>query len=178
MSIRYNNIIYNDMANGEGMRISFFTQGCSHHCKGCFNKDIAWDFNGGKNFTVEVLNEIMFVFRNFKDGYNGLSILGGEPLDNLIVVKILIDTFRNEYEDSKTIWLYSGYTFEQILEDKNKLELLSKCDVLIDGKFTEELYNPDLKFRGSENQRIILVRESLLNNKIIEFKGVSNETKL
>ena len=168
--MKYNNVVYNDVANGEGMRISFFTQGCSHRCKGCFNKELGWDFNGGCEFTKDKLDEIMFVFRSFENGYDGLSILGGEPFDNYIVSTILIDTFRNEFGNTKTIWIYSGYTYEQILQDKNKMRILSKCDVLVDGKFIKELYNPNLKFRGSMNQRIIDVVKSLKQNKVINYE--------
>lgn len=171
--MRYSNIVYNDMANGEGMRISFFTQGCSHHCEGCFNKELGWDFNGGSEFTREKLEEIMFVFKSFQDGYDGLSLLGGEPFDNCIVSNMLVDAFRSEFKDTKTIWIYSGHTYEDILKDKNKINLLLKCDTLVDGKFIKELYNPNLKFRGSSNQRIINVQESIKQNKIIERSDLS-----
>lgn len=170
MKYRYNNIVYNDTANGEGVRISLFTQGCRHFCKGCFNKDIAWDFNGGKEFTENELNEIMMVFKLYKNGYDGLSLLGGDPFQNLGISNLLVDTFRKEFKDTKTIWIYSGDTFEEIINDKNKFNLLKKCDVLVDGEFKQELYNPNLKFKGSSNQRIISIRESINQNKIILYK--------
>jgi len=167
--MRYNNIIYNDIVNGEGMRISFFSQGCKHFCKGCFNKETAWNFNGGKEFTQEILNEIMMVFNLYKDGYDGLSLLGGEPFQNLEVSNLLVNTFRKEFANTKTIWIWSGYTFEQLIQDNDKLELLKKCDVLVDGKFVEELKDATLKFRGSLNQRIINVPESLKQNKVVLY---------
>lgn len=173
--MRYSNVVYNDVVNGEGMRISFFTQGCFHNCKGCFNKDTAWDFNGGSEFTNETLNEIMFVFKTFKDGYDGLSLLGGEPFQNLEVSNLLVDEFRNTFENTKTIWVWSGFTYSEILKDETKLKLLKKCDVLVDGKFEEELKDLTLKFRGSSNQRILNIQESLRTNKIIEFDFTKKE---
>lgn len=168
--MKYNNIIYNDVVNGEGMRVSFFTQGCSRHCPLCFNKETAWDFNGGKEFNKEVLDELIFVFNLYKDYYDGLSILGGEPLDNLDVTNILIDNFKNKFSD-KTIWLWSGYTYEEILNDKNKFNTIKKCDILVDGRFVEELKDLKLKYRGSTNQRIIDIQESIKQNKIIIKEG-------
>lgn len=168
--MRYNSIIYNDIVNGEGQRISLFTQGCSHHCKDCFNKELGWDFNGGKEFTKDTLNEIMMVFKMYQDGYSGLSLLGGEPFQNLKVSNLIINTFRQEFKNTKTIWVWSGYTFEQLIKDKDKLELLKKCDVLIDGKFNKELYDPQLIFRGSSNQRIINILESLKKGDIVLYE--------
>lgn len=168
MNLKYSNIVYNDTANGQGMRISFFVQGCPHHCKGCFNQE-SWDFNGGIEFTKEVLDEILYVFQSFKNGYDGITFLGGEPLANLDLVNLIIDEFKSKFPN-KTIWIYSGWTYEEIIKDKNKLETLSKCDVLVDGKFEQDKRDITLKFRGSSNQRVINVRESLKQNKVIELE--------
>ena len=167
MNLKYSNIVYNDTANGQGMRISFFVQGCPHHCKGCFNQE-SWDFNGGIEFTQNVLDEIMYVFGSFKEGYDGITFLGGEPLANLKLVNLIIDKFKSKFPN-KTIWIYSGWTYEEIIKDKNKLETLSKCDVLVDGKFEQDKRDVTLKFRGSSNQRIIDVQESLKQDKVIEI---------
>jgi anaerobic ribonucleoside-triphosphate reductase activating protein len=167
--MRYNNIVYNDTANGEGVRISLFTQGCKHFCKGCFNKDTAWDFNGGKEFTKDKLDEIMMVFKLYQNGYDGLSLLGGDPFQNLEISNLLVDAFRQEFKNTKTIWIYSGDTYDEIIHDNNKLNLLKKCDVLVDGKFKEELKDLTLKFKGSSNQRILNVQESLKQNKVILY---------
>jgi anaerobic ribonucleoside-triphosphate reductase activating protein len=168
--MRYSQIIYNDTANGEGLRISFFTQGCGHHCKNCFNQDTAWDFNGGKELTEEVLNEMFLVFKLYKNGYDGLSILGGDPFQNLEVSNLVVNRFRKMFGNTKTIWIYSGYEYSEIIKDKNKLELLKKCDVLVDGRFEEDKKDLTLKFRGSSNQHICDIRESLKQNKVIEYK--------
>ena len=176
--MRYNNIVYNDIVNGEGMRISFFSQGCNHACEGCFNKETAWNFNGGKEFTKETLNEIMLVFKLYKNGYDGLSLLGGEPFQNLEVSNLLVNTFRKEFTNTKTIWTWSGYTFEQLIQDNDKLELLKKCDVLVDGKFVEELKDVTLKFRGSSNQRIIDIQKSLKRGEIVLYMEDKNGKRL
>lgn len=151
------------------MRISLFTQGCLHHCKGCFNSE-SWSKTGGKEFTKDTLNEIMFVFKNYKNYYDGLSLLGGDPMQNLDLCNLVVDTFRKEFGNTKDIWIWSGDTFETIIKDKNKLELLKKCDVLIDGEFKEKLYKANLLYRGSCNQRVCLIKESLKENKIILWR--------
>lgn len=167
--MRYNSIVYNDTVNGKGMRISLFTQGCSHHCKGCFNSE-SWSKTGGKEFTTQTLNEIMFVFKNYKNYYDGLSLLGGDPMQNLDLCNLVVDTFRKEFGNTKDIWIWSGDTFEEIIKDKNKLGLLKKCDVLIDGEFKETLYTANLLYKGSCNQRILRIKDSLKENKIVLWK--------
>lgn len=164
--MRYANVIYNDVVNSKGTSLTFYCQGCTHHCKNCFNKS-TWDFKGGKQFNEDVLNEMMYVVKMFKSGYDNLVLLGGEPFDNIGVCLMIANAFKEKFQD-KSIWIYSGYTYEEIQKDENKLNLLQLCDVLVDGKFIEELKDTRLKFRGSKNQRIILVKESLRQNKIIE----------
>ena len=166
--MRYNKIRKMDISNGPGVRVSIFMQGCSFNCKNCFNKE-THDFNGGKDFNDETVERVLELCDN--DKIEGLSILGGEPLDNLDVVNLLIDEFKKNFKD-KNIWLWSGYTYEEILTDKNKLNIISKCDILVDGKFINKLKNNSLKFRGSTNQRIINVQESLKQNKVIEYDVV------
>lgn len=158
-----------DVANGIGVRVSLFVSGCHHACKNCFN-EAAWDFNYGEPFTK---NEVAKIIDLLKPDYiNGLSLLGGEPLEpvNQIGLITLIRTFKKEYPN-KTLWCYSGYTYEYIRDHMQKelpytSEILSYIDVLVDGKYVDELKDLKLRFRGSSNQRIIDVKKSMQNNNI------------
>lgn len=151
----YGNIKYYDISNGDGVRTSLFVSGCNHHCKGCFN-EIAWDFYYGKEFSYNTLKEILDSLK--PDYIAGLSILGGEPLDykNINAVSTIVEVVRKSFPN-KSIWVYTGYTYEELLERNNLFTslILNKIDVLVDGKFIEELKDISLKFRGSSNQRII-----------------------
>lgn len=159
-----------DVANGSGVRISLFVSGCTHHCKNCFNEE-AWDFNYGEEFTEATLNEIIELLE--PSYIKGLSLLGGEPLEpqNQLGILPLLRKVKEIYP-TKDIWCYSGFTLEHI-QDKMvpnlpyTKELLSYVDVLVDGKFVEELKNPMLQFRGSSNQRLINLPKTLQENKII-----------
>lgn len=159
-----------DVANGPGVRVSLFVSGCTHHCKNCFNKE-AWDFHYGTPFIEETIEDIM---RLLKRPYiEGLSLLGGEPfeLENQKALVPFLERVKKECP-GKNIWAYSGYLYDkQLLKQAEKEEvtkkMLSMIDVLVDGKFVEELKSPKLNFRGSSNQRIIKVPESLKENKII-----------
>ncbi len=151
-----------DFVNGKGVRTSLFVTGCSHHCKGCWNKSI-WEHETGFEFTKEVAEEIISYIKNNKF-IQGLSLLGGEPFDNLELVDFITE-FKKKCSN-KDVWIWSGYTYEQIIKDKNKLKLLSLCDILIDGRFILELKDLKLRFRGSKNQRIINIKESMKENQI------------
>lgn len=150
---RYNAILTNDVVNGEGVCVSFFVQGCPHHCKGCFNPE-TWNFEGGKPYTEGVKKEIIKAIKA-----NGIrrnfSILGGEPLagKNIEMTKDVVKTVRNTYPDIK-IFLWTGYDFEDSSQDMDFFEILQYIDVVIDGKFIEELKDLNLRLRGSSNQRI------------------------
>jgi len=163
----------NDIANGVGVRVSLFVSGCRHHCKNCFNPE-TWDFNYGKEFTDETIEEIMKALDN--DYTEGLSLLGGEPFEpeNQQELIKLAKVFKERYPQ-KNIWCYSGFSFEsQLLRGlvgENAGELLSYIDVLVDGRFVEELKNPALLFRGSANQNIIDVQKSLAENKMVLLEG-------
>lgn len=165
--MKYANIKKYDIANGTGVRVSLFVSGCNHHCKGCFNSE-AWDFNYGNDFTEDTKKEIIEALD--KDYICGLSFLGGEPMEQLNqpTVLDLIKAVREKLP-TKTIWLYSGFTFEEIKKMKNKeaMEIMSNIDVLVDGKFMIDLYDPGLFFRGSSNQRVIDMKETLKKNKVI-----------
>lgn len=164
----------NDIANGEGVRTSLFVSGCRHHCPDCFNY-MAWDFEYGKPFTKETENEI---FESLKPAWiAGLSILGGEPFEpeNQKAILELLKRFKKQYPD-KTVWCYSGFTIEEITGavpsrayTEISCELLKMLDVLVDGRYEKALKNISLKFRGSENQRIIDVRKTLDRNKIVLY---------
>ena len=155
-----------DVANGEGVRVSLFVSGCPHHCKGCFNPEL-WNYDAGQEFTFETINGILNLC--FKDYISGLSLLGGEPLDpwNLKGVMDLCYAFKR-YFPNKTIWCYTGYKWETI----NHLEVMKHIDILVDGKFIEDLKDPRLRFRGSSNQRIIDVKKSLESGRIVVRKDL------
>lgn len=144
-----------DIANGEGIRTSIFVSGCTHHCPNCFNGEYQ-DFSYGKPWTDRETREVI---SDLKDPQvAGLTLLGGEPMQNLELTQI-IAAIRREVD--KPIWIYSGYTFEQILADPAKNTLLSQCQVLVDGLFVEAKKDLTLAFRGSSNQRVIDIPKSL-----------------
>lgn len=152
--MKYGKIKPVDVANGEGVRVSVFVSGCPHHCKGCFNSEL-WDYDAGEELTVSViLNILNLCSANY---ISGLSLLGGEPLDpkNLKYMTLLCEQFKR-YFPHKTIWCYTGYEWERV----KHLDIMRNIDVLVDGKFVQELADPRLKFRGSSNQRIIDVKKS------------------
>ena len=151
--MHYGEIKKCDIANGEGVRVSLFVSGCTHHCPGCFNQD-TWDFAYGKEYTEETEQEILDAL---SPGYiNGLTLLGGEPFEpqNQKVIVQLLRKVKERYPE-KNIWCYTGYTYEELLADPLRKPLLAFIDVLVDGRFDETLYSPHLSFRGSSNQRII-----------------------
>lgn len=160
-----------DIANGPGVRISLFVSGCTHHCKGCFN-EVAWDFNYGSPFTQETIDKILEMMK--PEYIKGLTLLGGEPFEpqNQQPIVELLRQIKQKMPD-KSIWAFSGYLFDRdILSGRLgdwevTREYLSYLDVLVDGPFVEEKKNLSLRFRGSENQRIINVPASLAQNKIV-----------
>lgn len=170
--MNYGDIYYCDIANGIGCRTSLFVSGCTHHCKGCFN-ECTWDFNYGKPYTKEVEDTII---ESINHTYiSGLSILGGEPMEpsNQKEIRKLIERVRTEVPEA-SIWIYSGYTWEELTDSNNRRchtedtdIILSNINVLVDGEFILDKKDINLKFRGSTNQRIINVNQSLKQNKII-----------
>lgn len=163
--MRYNKIRKMDISNGEGVRVSLFVQGCSFHCKNCFNQE-TWDFNGGKEFTTAEIQKIIELAD--KDYIAGLSILGGEPLHNNNVDEVfhIVATFKEKFPN-KDIWLWTGFKFEDAIKDSKRKLILCNIDVLIDGQFEEDKKDITLKWRGSSNQRVIDCKKSLAENKII-----------
>ena len=180
--MNYCNIKKNDIANGPGVRIVLFVSGCTHHCKGCFQPE-TWNFDYGEEFTEEVQDRII---EYMKPSYvDGLTILGGEPFEP-VNQRGLIDFVKKVRETYpfKTIWCYSGYTYDvDIVPENGKAhcevtgDLLENIDVLVDGEFILEKKNLSIVFRGSENQRIIDVGKSLGQNNVeiipdSTFKGM------
>ncbi len=151
--------------DGEGVRCSIYLSGCLFACKECFNESIQ-NFNAGKPYTMELEDKII---EDLGNSYvQGLTLLGGEPFLNTQVAIQLAERVRKEFGNEKDIWVYSGYTYEQLLrssEDKKKL--LSLCDVLVDGPFMIFLKDLSLKFRGSSNQRIIDIKKSTIDNVVL-----------
>ncbi len=195
--MNYANIKYNDIANGEGVRVSLFVSGCTHHCKNCFNKE-TWDFSYGKPFTKDVEDKIISAL-NFEH-VNGLTLLGGEPME-IANQKGLLPFLKRvkEIYPNKSIWCYTGYLFDDLLggkiriKDENEtsflqplvqraycddtLELLKYIDIIVDGEFREELKDITLRFKGSSNQRVIDVQNTLKENHIVYSKFNNKKVK-
>ena len=172
--MNYAKIKHWDIANGEGVRISLFVSGCNFHCKDCFNQE-AWDFKYGKTFTQETFDEIIKLISD--KNIDGLSLLGGDPLcqddEGLLT---LINLCKEVHRLGKNVWLWSGYTWEEIFSNTDMTQnarlrqaLVQECDMLIDGRFKIEQKNLNLVWRGSENQRVIDVKRSLDENKVVEY---------
>ncbi len=167
-----------DVANGPGIRISLFVSGCTHHCKGCFN-EAAWDFTYGNKFTKKEEQEIIDYLKN--DFVSGITVLGGEPFEyvNQKGILPLLKRIKNEYPN-KSIWVFSGYLFDKDINERMTKEqsvtgeLLNYIDVIVDGKFEIENKNLGLKFRGSSNQRIINVKKSLNQKKVVLMEEFMN----
>ena len=153
-----------DISNGEGVRVSVFFQGCAFHCKGCFNPE-TWDFDDGEEFGDEQIDEIIKL--SSPDHIAGLSILGGEPMHpkNIEGSTRLAKKFKEAYPN-KTIWAWTGFLFDEYLKDK---EIVNYLDVVVDGQFKIEQRNLTLKWRGSENQRVIDVKKSLKKGEVVLY---------
>lgn len=182
ITIRYSQIREMDISNGEGIGVSLFVQGCHFHCKNCFNPN-TWNFDDGYEWNEEI--QKTFIQLIDKPYIKRISILGGEPLadENVNDVLKLVTSIKQLYSNKK-IWIYSGYTWEQIYypivtdninleRDKilhKRKEIVSQSHMLIDGKYNDNLRDLTLKFRGSSNQRIIDVKQSLKHNQIILYQ--------
>lgn len=162
-----------DVANGPGVRVSLFVSGCTHQCKNCFNKE-AWDFNYGNKYTEKQTEEILNALK--PDYIKGFSLLGGEPFEkqNQIVLCEVLEKIKKAYPE-KTIWCYSGYSFDsdlltgRICDFSITKRMLDCIDILVDGEFVEEKKDLSLRFKGSSNQRIIDVKRSLSEGQIIRW---------
>ena len=171
--MNYGEIKNYDIANGEGVRVSLFVSGCTHHCKNCFNAE-TWDFNYGNPFTKET--EDLLIEYLSHDYIDGLTVLGGEPFEpsNQNALLPFLKRVRQNLPN-KTIWCYTGYLFDEELLNESRArceytdEMLSLIDVLVDGGFVQDLYDISLSFRGSSNQRIIDVSKSLKTGSIVNY---------
>lgn len=169
--MNYGEIKKYDIANGEGVRVSLFVSGCTHHCKGCFNYE-TWDFTYGKPFTKATENEILTALDH--SYISGLSLLGGEPFEpqNQKALLPFLQEVRARFPE-KNIWCYTGYTLDEDLLQDSKArceytdDMLKLIDVIVDGEFKEDLKDISLAFRGSANQRIIDVKATLSQGKVV-----------
>ena len=163
--MRYNKIRKMDISNGPGVRVSIFMQGCVFNCKNCFNPE-THDFNVGKEFSDKTIEMILNLCN--KDYIVGLSILGGEPMHpkNIEGTTKLAKSFKEKYPD-KNIWVWTGFLYDKDLKNK---EVLNYIDVLVDGQYKDELHNPKLRWCGSSNQRVIDVKKSISENKIVIYE--------
>lgn len=173
--MNYANIKYLDTANGIGIRTSLFVSGCKNGCKGCFNA-VAWSFDYGKRYDMSVQKEVLESIK--KPHVQGLSILGGDPfeLENQHDVLKLIEAFREEFEDTKDIWMWTGYLLDKDLVEGGRRyisgitdKILANINYLVDGPFVLDKKNLMLKYKGSSNQRVIDVKETLANGEIKLF---------
>ena len=171
-----------DIANGEGVRVSLFVSGCRNCCKNCFNKD-TWSFDYGEKFTDKVAEEIFQAFRD-NSVLRGLTVLGGEPMEpeNQVELLPLLREFKEQFPN-KTVWLFTGNLYEELMGEVGShykclpitKELLSYVDILIDGRFVEELKRLGLRFRGSSNQRIIDMNKTRACGKIQIWEGCKED---
>lgn len=177
--MNYAQIKNNDIANGPGIRVSLFVSGCTHRCPGCFN-EVAWDFEYGQPFTQDTINMILDMMS--PDRIRGLTLLGGEPFEpqNQGPVLELLRQIKEKYPD-KSIWAFSGYLFDRDIlagrlgDWEITREYLSYLDVLVDGPFIQSRKNLSLRFRGSENQRLIDVPASLQTGTVVLWKDWQEE---
>lgn len=162
-----------DIANGEGIGTALFVSGCPFHCEGCFNPE-TWDYEYGKEFTQKTL--ISLIEATDKPYISRISILGGEPLVpvNLETVSLIIESLKKRFPE-KRIWIYSGYTYESL--NKNQLRVISKADILVDGQFIKEKKDLNLKFRGSSNQRIIDIQQTIKGSRLTLWGGELSRIK-
>ena len=162
--MHYGNIKQYDIADGEGCRTTLFVSGCTNHCKNCFQPE-TWDFDYGEPFTRETLTRLDKELE--REEIEGLTILGGEPLHPKNVGAVAdIVSYLKIWKSEKSIWIYTGYTFEELICGRDMINILQFIDVLVDGAFEEQKKNLLLEFRGSENQRIIDVKKTIINDEV------------
>lgn len=170
MKVRLFGTVDDSIVDGPGLRYTIFTQGCFHNCSGCHNPK-SHDINGGYLKDIQdILSEI-----TANPLLDGITLSGGEPM---LQVKPLIEICKEVKAMGLNIVVYSGFTYEEILKDAKKKELLQLCDMLIDGKFEQDKKSLALLYRGSANQRLINVQESLKQGKVIEYQIIDNEVKI
>lgn len=163
--MKYGDIKYIDVLNGEGLRVSLFVSGCRNGCEGCFNKKL-WDFSYGEEYTDKEERSILEKLNSSKINYSGISLLGGDPFEKEHI-EALAELCKKVKSLNKTVWAWTGYEFEGLEKDIHKRKLLEQIDVLIDGKFILEDKDLRLNYRGSKNQRLIDVKKTLEFSKIV-----------
>ena len=163
--MRYGQLRQYDIANGEGIRTSLFVTGCTHGCYNCFNEEYQY-FSAGQEWTESDTERLISYVS--APACSGLTLLGGEPFQNVDGLLLLVDRVL-AVVPQKLIWVYSGYTYEEILACPNKRQLLERCHILVDGKFVDDLRDPGLAFRGSSNQRIIDIQASLRQGDVVLY---------
>ena len=158
--MRYASIRTLDISNGEGIGVALFVQGCPFHCYNCFNPQ-TWNFNEGKEWNDDIKGDFLNIIRQCEYS-DRVTIIGGEPLceQNRFDVGVLISDIKTEFPQ-KTIWLYTGYTWEELINDVSALNIIEFIDIIVDGRYIDELRDITLPFRGSSNQRVIDVKKSL-----------------
>ena len=173
----YHNILHDDMRNGDGLRVTLFVSGCNHHCKNCQNPQ-TWDKDSGIEFDIAAKEEIFEQLN--KDYISGITLSGGDPFhkNNLDEMLSLCEYIKKKFP-RKTIWIYTGYTWDYIFDTINTVDvignqirrkILQKCDVLVDGRYIDELSDINYPWAGSTNQRVIDVQKSLKENSVV-LKG-------
>lgn len=175
--MNYATIKFNDISNGPGVRVSLYVSGCRNHCKNCFNPE-TWDFNYGEPFTKEVENKIIEAMKPAH--IKGFTLLGGDPFEpeNVKALLPFMKRLRAIYPQ-KSFWCFTGYDYERDLltgklgDHDEVMELLGTLDVLVDGRFVEELKDLNLRFKGSSNQRTILVKKSLETDEVVLWDNVT-----
>lgn len=175
--MNYATIKYNDISNGPGVRVSLYVSGCRNRCKGCFNPE-TWDFNYGEPFTKQTEDKIIAAMK--PDHIKGFTLLGGDPFEpeNAKALAPFIVRLRAEYPN-KSFWCFTGYDYERDLltgrlgDHDTVMRILGALDVLVDGKFVEELKDLNLRFKGSSNQRTILIQPSLETDEVVLWDGVT-----
>jgi len=164
MKVRLAGIVNESVTDGPGLRTTFFFQGCSHHCPGCHNPQ-TWDFKEGSEYELET------IFGQIVDSplIRGVTLSGGDPLYQPAAARHIAEEYQKRGKD---VWVYTGFTWEELVTqgDQNIMSLLEKCNVLVDGPFIQSKADLSLPFRGSSNQRLIAVHESLKSGKIMEYK--------
>lgn len=166
--MRYASIRNLDISNGEGIGVALFVQGCPFHCYNCFNPQ-TWDFNSGEEWTDDIRNDFLNIIQQCEYS-DRVTIIGGEPLckQNRFEVGVLVSDIKTQFPQ-KIIWLYTGYTWEELIGDVSVLNIIKFVDIIIDGPYKDELRDITLPFRGSSNQRVIDVKKSLKAGEVILY---------
>lgn len=166
--MNYSKIKWSDISSGPGVRTSIYVSGCTHNCPGCFNPE-THDFNAGKPWSKEIEDKII---KHVKDNnLSGLNLLGGDPLQQTKDSTLREFLIRFKKETNKDIWLWTGYTFEDIINRHTEhCRILEQCDVCVDGKFIQELYNIKIRYAGSSNQRVIDVQKSIKEKETVLYE--------